>query len=275
MPQIDIRLTAGRAHRDFGERLRAVAEETVPVVEAVTQLPLPDPVVIRTLTPRRWLRDHKRSTKRRLTLEMTELGLSAVRPHLGSARASVLGGVAFLRTHWVAIGGQAVEYAPDRPEVVICPEALRHCGRLDDLSMLYKIVAHEVTHLAQYAASGGAVWRAQSTHFPALRGTTDLDYHWLLEGHAYAMDQRITAKILGAPVRTDTTSPRASARHREVVTEDTHRAQLRHLDQAADGVEGAIDRLGLDTFNRIWTSPDLIPLEQETGMPEQWWGRWS
>ncbi|MEK8146335.1 zinc-dependent metalloprotease [Streptomyces sp. M10(2022)] len=31
-----------------------------------------------------------------------------------------------------------------------------------------------------------------------------------------------------------------------------------------------IAMVGLDAFNRVWTTPDLVPLKSETSTPELW-----
>ncbi|MGW1976572.1 hypothetical protein [Streptomyces sp. NPDC001889] len=275
MPQIIVRLRAGRAHRALGEQLRAVVEAAVPVVEAVTRLPLPDPVVVRALTPRRWHFDEWRSARNHLGREITELGYRETGPYLNAAKARMLAAGAAHRKVWVAVGGQSVEYKAGRPEVVLAPEQHRHAGRYGDLPVLHKIIGHELVHLAQHAASRGETWKLQSTRFPELRGTTGRAYHWLVEGHAYWMDQLITTKMLGGPVRTDTVSEQASPLYRSVVTDAVHQEQLRYLDQAAGAVESAVGHLGLDVFNQVWTRPDLVPLDEETETPKLWWERWT
>jgi hypothetical protein len=78
----------------------------------------------------------------------------------------------------------------------------RYCGdsgQLDDISVLHKLLGHEMTHLAQYAASDGAVWAAQDSYFPAQRGIADRDYPFQVEGHAYWADRQITTKLFGHP----------------------------------------------------------------------------
>jgi hypothetical protein len=71
----------------------------------------------------------------------------------------------------------------DRPGSGVVAER-RYCGdsgRLDDIPVLHKLLGHEMTHLAQYAASDGAVWEAQDSYFPAQRGIADRDYPFPVE----------------------------------------------------------------------------------------------
>ncbi|MET7490477.1 hypothetical protein [Streptomyces sp. NPDC005538] len=207
MPAVVVRHEAGKQFDPLAEQIEAVAAETLPLVEAVTALPLPDPVVIRTMTVPAWKKAHRRSTKRLLLAETEELAPST--HDLRTALVTRKLRLKVLRRQWPAIGAQAVLFEPGQPELVILPEALRHGGRLGDTPFLYKTLAHEPTHLAQYAASEGSVWAAQDTLYPALRGVADRAYGFLLEGHAYWADQQITAKILGEPVRTARVPPRA------------------------------------------------------------------
>ena len=262
MPSVDVRNEAGPRFDPLGQRLDALAVETLPLVEAVTRLPLPDPVVIRTMTVREWMREHRRSEKRRLQAESEELDVP-----LRVVRHAALqsgGRRKARRRFWPTMGGQAVLFQPGRPELVFLPEALRNGGRLDDTAYLYKALGHEMTHLAQYAASDGAIWAAQETFYPDQRGVADRDFGFLLEGHAYWADQRITAKILGAPVSTDEASPHATRRYRKLFASPHRHAAVDQFRRAADTVGQIIDSYGLHAFNQVWDHPDLVPTRAES-----------
>ncbi|MDQ0904481.1 hypothetical protein QFZ22_000466 [Streptomyces canus] len=262
MPSVDVRNEAGPRFDPLAARLDALAVETLPLVEAVTGLPLPDPVVIRTMTVRDWKREHRRSAKRQLHSETVELDvpLKALR----QAGIQSAGRQRFRKRFWPTIGGQAVLFEPGRPELVLLPKALRHGGRLDDTAFLYKALGHEMTHLAQYAASDGAIWAAQDTFYPAQRGIADRDYGFLLEGHAYWADQQITTKILGAPVSTDEASPHSSRRYRKLAASPHRHAAVEQFRRACDTVSQIINSHGLDVFNQVWHRPDLVPTQKET-----------
>ncbi|MFI9755796.1 hypothetical protein [Streptomyces collinus] len=175
---------AGPEYAALGERLERIVAETAPLVTAVTGLPLPDPIVIRTMTLRDWKRAHRRSSKQQLVAEALQLGVASRTKAKMARRVRLMS----LRMMWPTMLGQAVAFEPGCPELVIVPEALQHAGRLDDDPVLHKLLGHEATHLAQDAASEGAVWAAQDTYFPDRRGIADRDYHFLLEGHAYWAD---------------------------------------------------------------------------------------
>ncbi|MFE9601474.1 hypothetical protein [Streptomyces hokutonensis] len=261
MPAVVVRNEAGDRFDALAERIEAIAVETLPLVEAVTGLPLPDPVVIRTMTVRNWTREHRRSTKRLLLSETEQLS-----PSFRDMRAAALLRKGRLKTHrklWPAIGGQAVLFEPGQPELVFLPEALRHGDRLEDTPFLNKALAHEQTHLAQYVASDGAAWAAQDTFYPALRGVAGLAYGLLHEGHAYWADQQITTKIFGEPVTTDEASPHASARFLKVFASPQRLAAGELYRRAVDNVARIINAEGLDAFNAVWTTPDLVPTAGE------------
>ncbi|MDQ0810209.1 hypothetical protein QFZ63_001923 [Streptomyces sp. B3I7] len=264
--QYIVRQEAGPDYAALGGRLERIAAETAPLVTAVTGLPLPDSIVIRTMTLPDWKRAHRHSSKQQLVVEALQLGAT----NRTKAKMHRLARLMGMRMLWPTILGQAVAFEPGRPELVIVPEALRHAGRLDDDPVLYKLLGHEMTHLAQDAASDGAMWAAQDSYFPNLRGTADRDHHFLLEGHAYWADQRITAKTFGEPVSTDEPSPHASARYLKLFTSPLRTPVVELQRRATDSVAQIIDAEGLDAFNRVWTTPALVPLKSETTTPEQW-----
>ncbi|WP_328980597.1 hypothetical protein [Streptomyces canus] len=264
MPPVDVRNEAGPRFDPLGQRLDAPAAETLPLVEAVTRLPRPDPVVIRTMTVRDWMREHRRSEQRRLQAETEELDLP-----LRVVRHAALqsgGRRKARRRFWPTMGGQAVLFQPQHPELVLVPEALRHGGRLDATAYLYKALGHEVTHLAQYAASDGAIWAAQEPFYPDQRGVADRDFGFLLEGHAYWADQRITAKTLGAPVSTDEASPHATRRYRKLFASPHRHAAVEQFRRASDTVGQIIDSYGLDAVNRSGTTRISSPPARRRAM---------
>ncbi|MFE9687160.1 hypothetical protein [Streptomyces sp. NPDC006285] len=259
---------AGRRFNALAERLETIVEPIAPLVETVTGLALPDAVVIRTMTARKWQAVHRREDKRRLRAEARELHPS--RSALCAAKAQTASLRNTRRAQWPTIGAQAVEFRQGHPELVVLPQALREAGRLTDEPMLYKIVAHELTHLAQYAIDDGATWSLMDTLYPDQRGTADRDYPFLLEGHAYWADREITTKLLGAPVPTGEISPHATLRYRALAETPQRAAALEHMTAATDSVAQIIDTKGLAMFNRVWTTPELVPLKSEASAPELW-----
>ncbi|MFF3487284.1 hypothetical protein ACFYXC_28970 [Streptomyces sp. NPDC002701] len=264
---------AGSKFDPLVERLEAAVEPIAPLVEKVTGLALPGTVVLRTMSARQWQAAHWRHSKRLARAEVREL-----RPSLSSVRAAKALAAslrATRRTVWPTIGAQAVEFRQGQPELAVLPQALREAGRLDDHLTLHKIIAHELTHIAQYAADGGAMWHLMDTLYSSHRGIADRDYAFLVEGHAYWADQQITTILFGEPVPTGEVSPHATLRYRALVETPQRAETLKYLNAAADSVGQIINATGLDTFNRIWTTPDLVPLKSETSTSELWQQRFT
>ncbi|UFQ99874.1 hypothetical protein KBP30_00935 [Streptomyces sp. Go40/10] len=264
---------AGPRFDDLAERLQAVVEPIAPLVEAVTRLTLPDTVVIRTMTPRQWLAVHRRQDRRQLRAEARELDPS--RCARRSAKAETRSLRKARRSVWPGIGAQVLEPRQGHPEVAVLPQALREAGRLNDEPVLHKVVAHELTHIAQYATTDGAAWRLMKTFYADQRGIADRDFSFLLEGHAYWADRQITTKLFGAPVPTAEISPHATLRYRSLAETSHHREVLKRLSTASDSVAQIIDAAGLDVFNQVWTTPSLVPKKSETRTPELWCARFG
>lgn len=273
MPPAVVRNEAGRRFDPLADRLKAMADETLPLVESVTGLPLPDPVVIRLMRPRAWCTAHARMRRQLLMAESAELSIR--RRDLAGISAALKAGNKERRRTWPLIGALCAALTPGEPEMIVLPQSLREGGVLDNEPFLYKTVAHEATHLAQHAATGGKVWAAQDTLFPHLRGTADRDYQFLLEGHAYWADHQVTTKILGASVPTDGLSPHASSRFRALQDSLRGSGTREFLDRAASSVGDIIAEHGLDTFNQVWASPDLVPTTEEKDDPAAWTARFA
>ncbi|MFF4508982.1 hypothetical protein [Streptomyces sp. NPDC001401] len=274
MPTVVVRNNAGSRFDPLAERLTAIAEETLPLVEAVTELPLPDTVAIRLMSPRAWRKAHSRRAQRLVITEGRELGVSFadLRQVAGALKAERKG----LRQIWPLIGAQSVLFTRGQPEIVVMPRALWEMGVLNDEEFHYKTVAHEMVHLAQYAVTDGQVWAANDSLFPQFRGIADRDYGFLLEGHAYWADRQITAKLLGAPVQRSGISPHASLRYQALAKSRAHKDSSGYVKRAEASVDSIVAEHGLTAFNRIWVDrTDLVPLRKETDEPTAWQARFS
>lgn len=258
----------------LADRLESMVEPIVPLVETVTGLALPDHVVIRTMTVRKWMAMHRRLAKSQLRSETQEL-----QPSVDSQRAAKAK-VASLRKSrramWPGIGGQVGEFGQgQQPELVILPQALQEAGRLDDDRVQSQIIAHELTHLAQHAADNGAMWRLMTTFYPVERGIADRDIGSLREGHAYWADQQVTQKLFGAPVKTGESSPHASFVYRLLASTSLRSESLKILAAATDSVAEVIDSVGLNAFNKVWYAADLVPLKSESSNSKIWRQRFA
>ncbi len=154
---------------------------------------------------------------------------------------------------------------PGQPEVLILPQALEHAARTRWHALLFELLAHEQTRLAQYAASEGEVREAQETSFfPDLRGVTGRAYGFLLQGHACWADRQITARLFGEPVPSEQVTARATARYRDLFATPQYQGAVEQARQAGDSVARIIAAEGLAHFNQVWKNPDLAPTIEET-----------
>ncbi|MFF2940001.1 hypothetical protein ACFVSQ_09190 [Streptomyces niveus] len=259
---------AGREFAPLEEEIGRIIAETAPVVEAITGLTLPDRVVFRTTKPKAWLEGHKRREKRLAQLEINELGPKIPTEDLRMAAARVKAGRKSRRAIWPGIGAQTIEIDSRCAEVQVLPEALKHSGRLEDVDFLCKLVGHELTHLAQFEASEGAIWTAMNSLFPGIRGIANRNHGFLIEGHAYWADREITAKVIGRQVG-DEISPKASALFRKVRASRSIE-EGEDLRRAVNTVSEIMETNGADAFNRVWKCLDLVPRNYETYAPELW-----
>ncbi|WP_324787038.1 zinc-dependent metalloprotease [Streptomyces sp. H51] len=268
MTKIVVHHDAGSRYDTFAERLEAAAEQAAPLVEAVTGLALPDTVVLRTMTPRGWQAAHRRRDRHLLRAEARELRPSRSNRH--AAKEKVKEKRKSRRLIWPMVGGQTVEFRRGGPELAIMPKAMWEAGWLNDDPVLLRHAAHEMTHLAQYAADDGAMWRLMGTLYPEQRGIADRDFGFLVEGHAYWTDKQITTKVFGAPVSTKGGSPHASLRFKALKKSLKFDVSVDDLIRATDSVGDIITAHGLDAFNQVWHRPELVPTYEEAKTPAGW-----
>ncbi|MDQ0578307.1 zinc-dependent metalloprotease [Streptomyces rishiriensis] len=264
---------AGGRFDDLAQRLETVAAETAPLVEVVTVLVLPDTVVIRTLSPRAWLKVHQRRSARLRRDEAR--GLRAPRRRRRQAKVQHYIQCNGRHRIWPLIGAQVVDFRQGQFELVILPQSVHEAGQLNDQEVLTKVVCHELTHVAQHATDDGAMWRLQDSYYPELRGIADRDYGFLVEGHAYWADRQITAKLLGAPVSLKEISPHATHRYRDLADTLQRAETLQYFTRAVDSVEEIVTTHGLDAFNGVWHRPDLVPTREEASAPVGWMQRFG
>ncbi|MET9566797.1 zinc-dependent metalloprotease [Streptomyces tauricus] len=263
-----VRQNAGPEFDELADRLSAIADVTGPLIETVTGLRLPDSAVIHLMTFDNWKKAHELRSEQRLSDEAAQFDIGV----MGKLKAQHHRGLqlAVRFKFWPMMAGEAVDFVPGDPELVIVPEALRHAGRLHDDPALHKLVAHEGTHLAQYAANGGGIWHDQESFFRQERGVADRIYAFLVEGHAYWADAQITTKIFGAPVTTDEASPDASETWRKLASSPLPQKTKANLLRSTEAVAQLIDDVGVDVFNQVWIQPDLLPTAADCEQPETW-----
>lgn len=96
----------------------------------------------------------------------------------------------------------------------------------------------------------------------------------LLEGHADVMMDDVGPKIIPtvAEIRARFTERRAgvSGLDRVIRRALGLEAKMRQYSDGAAFVRGVIDKVGLDDFNAVWTSPETLPTPDEIAAPQDW-----
>ncbi|MFE7115951.1 hypothetical protein ACFU99_11090 [Streptomyces sp. NPDC057654] len=258
--QLDIRQEAGPDHDVLGERLRGIAELTAPLVEAVTELPLPERTTVRLVSTATWRRNYHQY---QLGLYNRERGSLSGRlreqflPYLRETMAGRLNGTP--SDTWTRTWAMCIEDAMGEPETLVLAENIQHKTATDD--ELHQLLAHELTHLAQYHASP-EMFDFARTPLTRSWGEDLWAVESLLEGHAQWAASRITHQTQG-PHLTRTDEGIDSCRQATESTETDKRARLESYTAATAFIEGAIDKIGLGNFNSVREELSLCPIERE------------
>ncbi|TXL83952.1 zinc-dependent metalloprotease [Streptomyces sp. IB2014 016-6] len=276
----DIRHEAGAEADALVARIAGIAEQVVPVLEEVTDLPVGPGAVIRILTPDAWAVAQAMHLARGTQRDITDLDLTPEQIEQCRNRARATAEEA--RLVWPLVMGSTVEAMDGTPHVLLVPEALGHCGVEEP--ELFKVIAHELNRIAQHRAGDGAAFLAQSTAFPALRGLKGVMAPYFLSGHSRWADLKVTTRLLGREVNEDTGWQSETYRHlkQQQVREHYSGPQAK---AAAPGparaayVDGAqwirtvVNRVGTGAVNRAWKDTTLMPTWAETADPDAWIAR--
>lgn len=96
----------------------------------------------------------------------------------------------------------------------------------------------------------------------------------LLEGHADVMMDEVGPQVIAsvAHIRKKFNERRAgiSGLDRIIRRVLGLEAKMRQYSDGAGFVRGVIDKVGLDDFNAVWTSPETLPTPSEIGSPQAW-----
>jgi coenzyme F420 biosynthesis associated uncharacterized protein len=96
----------------------------------------------------------------------------------------------------------------------------------------------------------------------------------LLEGHADVVMDGVGPSVVPsvAHIRAQFSKRRQNASRAEMVLRRLlgFEAKLKQYRDGARFVRGVIDEVGMDGFNRIWTSPETLPLPAEIHDPKAW-----
>ncbi|MFK8844939.1 hypothetical protein [Streptomyces sp. Ac-502] len=285
-PACEVRQEAGPKYDDLGARLRDIAAEVAPVVEAVTALPLPPRPLIRVVSPsalaRTWLAHHH-GLAHRERIAVARAGITVDAQRCAAWHTDYIDAAKGMVRRWADDAAQSMEDALMRPQVLVKAKVITHAQHDDD--QLYRTVAHELTHLAQHRASQGLAWDTAMTPFTRKvkvpgHGFVPIAAMRLIEGHAFWAEEGVNLKVLGRKVgwsQAEGTEIFQRAKSRLGVFRNRNGEQPSASEAAAiydecqRFVQTAIDHVGLDHFNGIWTSfASMCPVEDEFVAPGIW-----
>jgi hypothetical protein len=253
-------------HPELAEQINQILHRVAPAVKEITDLPLPEEVLFRLLTPKAWRDETRKSHHRTLARDIADLELTSQEVDGVRIALKIMGFVPVLV--WPLVLGSTLAAADGRRETIIAPRALHHGGLLVDEPALHQLVTHELVHQVQANGRSGAVW---TTLFPQKRGITGRGASAVLEGHADWADRQVTTRQFGAPA--DHRQSPKSWRYR------LHNALpgIRRLgpsraayEQGARLIEQAVAASGTELVNQVWKDAAFLPTEEEIADPDAW-----
>ena len=257
--------------RQIGE----IAQRVIPVLEEVTALSVGPSPLIRLVTPTVWADDHAAQAARFLARDIADFPSTPEVIATLTERAKEKD--AEMRLIWPLVAGATIDDADGIPQVLIIPEALHHLGFEEP--EIYKVLAHELCHVAQILAGDGALLLAYHTNARAERGLSDVVPAYLGSGHSRWADLLVTTRLLGREVNEDTgrqsetfwkVVQTAKARYEADPTRSPGPSGAAYQD-GASWVAAAVEQTGgTDLVNRAWKDMALLPTMPEIGDPDAW-----
>ncbi|MBZ3906547.1 zinc-dependent metalloprotease [Streptomyces griseiscabiei] len=305
MSTIEVLDETGRAPR-LADEISTILHTALPTVKAITRMNPPEVIRIRLVSPRVWRTETSAYIERKVSGSFARSVPSE--PEKAEARQLQHMYRASMAVSWIMCNARTVTDPAGEPQTLIAPRALHHTGLRHHPGALYRMVVHESVHQVQMATSRGTV--VPIPFLPRDLDTPERAVVQLMEGHAeWAAQQtahrlRDQAPTADGPLRRSFRYRRQDALIRRLARWAVDGAQslaetetetpapapapapalvvgnggLEDIGQALhrDGirfVEAAVEALGVDTFNRIWHTPDLVPLAGELTAPERWFSR--
>ncbi|MGW0827100.1 zinc-dependent metalloprotease [Streptomyces sp. NPDC002845] len=174
------------------------------------------------------------------------------------------------RTMWMVEESVLIATGVGQPSALIVPEALEHLGLTGAPDLLCDALVRALARQAQVAACGGTLIPAPE--WPVVRPAKDAITQ-LSDGHAQWTSDQATPQILGRPVDcTQRRRPRTFLVRRAVLRIADPGAGRRRA-RAAALVDKAVNAVGLDAFNQVWSASGLAPTLGELRCPEDWISR--
>ncbi|MEV7393963.1 zinc-dependent metalloprotease [Streptomyces sp. NPDC091215] len=258
-----------RRHPELSERLSEILDTVAPLVTETTGLPLPAEVRYRLLTPREWRNSTRHNRQRILARDLADLELKPEEVKVVPLALKIGSVVPVLV--WPLVFASTVEAADGQFETFLAPRSLHHSGFLTNEKCLTTMAAHELVHHAQFLARQGQAWE---TFFPDRRGIP-LRCHsasTLIEGHATWAEQRIMARLFGAPVNHRQLAKRSVRYRIHAGFPGVRRLgpSLALYEQGTRLITHAVEACGIGVVNQVWQDTSLLPTAEDIAAPDTW-----
>ncbi|MET9103737.1 zinc-dependent metalloprotease [Streptomyces antibioticus] len=265
MTTINVRDETGRSSR-LAEDVSVFLTKAAPYVEHVTELTLPHTVTVRLLTVPDLAKDVSAFIRRQVERDTTGVELTA-RERKKAAALPVDAGRA-ARTSWAVDASVLVANTVGWPSTLVVPMALAHQGLLSDPDGLCELLVGVLTEQAQVEACRGVL--VPGSAWPPVRKDQSPVLQ-LSAGHACWAGRRTTPLVTGNPMSDSPRRPSWTYRRQSALLFLHERRQRgRRLLRSTAFVKHAMDSIGPEGFNRLWTLPGLVPTLDELRHPDQW-----
>lgn len=277
--ELDVEIPARdrRKHPELAERVQRAVVETADLVREYGQMPLGGPLVVRLVSRRGFARCCRRYDRDVIMAGVHADDLVSARRVRTLRRVKRVANVPVLALARRVVPAQTVNDGGDgRPMITLVPTNItqRHIG----MPELAALVAHELTHVAQFAVAPdhqSKVMQRVLHIMTAKEPHNQPPAHTLLfEGHATWVQLRVTEQLFGQP--TWYRPPKRTFRGRvnnwvarlSPATKDRHR-----YNEGAVFAGHVIEQHGHDLMRRVLQEPDLWPWASEIADPPAWSGR--
>jgi hypothetical protein len=252
---------------ELAEQITQFIARAKPWVEKITGLPLPvvriELVGVEGLASAYAAFVHRQVERDTEGLDLTESERKKAAVLPGTARMAA-------RKRWMVEESTLIATSVGQPSTLIVPEALEHLGLGNTPDLLGDLLVRALARQAQVAACGGSLIPAPE--WPQTGRSRDASTLFS-DGHAQWTSAQATAQILGRPVdHTQRSRPRTFL-VRRTVHHIADSAGRRRRARATALVDQAVSAVGLDRFNRVWSTPGLAPALDEFQRPDDWISR--
>ncbi|MFE7115952.1 hypothetical protein ACFU99_11095 [Streptomyces sp. NPDC057654] len=266
--KIELLQEAGEQYDELGWRIKETAEKVIPVVKSTTGLPLPHRPVMRLVTKEAWSAEYTAFQIGVWNRGRGKANESLDHANFVKVRQALTDRLGKILEEWHLRFAQCIETPMLQPELLILPESLHRAGADQDSGRLSQMLAHEITHLAQYWASEGRSFDFFHSHFREVLNIDGMiDFSLLLEGHASWAQYQVTRELLGSEAdRVTGEMPAYICQSASSSEYERTRARSAYTARR-DFVEYVITEVGTHGFNALWKHSALYPLDRELRLP--------